>query len=441
LRCREARSLRRGRIDASGQETPQQRYYREYAGGEDGARYRSTLASRISAPSAICSATLFGERRRHARGPRGARFSMRGSDSQYRLDVDFLDAVNGTKTRITLPDGGHARRHHPARRYRRAGASAEGKGNPGIGEGEPGDALIEIHVRPNPVFKREGNDIVVEVPITFDEAVLGGKIEVPTIGGRVFATVPPGSNTGQTLRLKGRGIKTKGSAGDQLVKLSVVLPDRIDDDLKRFAETWREAHRYDPRRKLEGAGLMLSERDLVASVQHLTVTRLRVWVKQGLIKPADQTAQASPKPISRGPRSICNLEDQLGFAEEDVPVLLNLIDQIHGLRSELLCLLGALDDLPPDVRATVKMRIESRRGGTAGMKWRRSPAFPARRGRLHLSQRFAMGRTSAGRHRDRSRQLLFLCAVHHAIIVSLVLPLPLAVPPLALGCTSDFARP
>jgi DnaJ-class molecular chaperone len=176
---------------------------------------------------------------------------MRGSDAQYRLDIDFLDAVNGTKTRTTLPDGGTLDVTIPPGVADGQVLRLRGKGNPGIGEGEPGDALIEIHVRPHPVFKREGNDIVLEVPITFDEAVLGGKIEVPTIGGRVFATVPPGSNTGQTLRLKGRGIKTKGSAGDQLVKLSIILPDRIDDDLKRFAETWREAHRYDPRRKLK----------------------------------------------------------------------------------------------------------------------------------------------------------------------------------------------
>jgi DnaJ-class molecular chaperone len=240
----------RGEIDASGQETPQQRYYREYAGGEDGARYRSTAGFEDIGAFSDLFGDLFGERG-GMRGGRGARFSMRGSDAQYRLDVDFLDAVNGTKTRITLPDGGTLDITIPPGVADGQVLRLRGKGNPGIGEGEPGDALIEIHVRPHPVFKREGNDIVVEVPITFDEAVLGGKIEVPTIGGRVFATVPPGSNTGQTLRLKGRGIKTKGSAGDQLVKLSIILPDRIDDDLKRFAETWREAHRYDPRRKLK----------------------------------------------------------------------------------------------------------------------------------------------------------------------------------------------
>jgi DnaJ-class molecular chaperone len=240
----------RGEIDASGQETPQQRYYREYAGGEDGARYRSTAGFEDIGAFSDLFGDLFGERG-GMRGGRGARFSIRGSDAQYRLDVDFLDAVNGTKTRITLPDGGTLDVTIPPGVADGQVLRLRGKGNPGIGEGEPGDALIEIHVRPHPVFKREGNDIVLEVPITFDEAVLGGKIEVPTIGGRVFATVPPGSNTGQTLRLKGRGIKTKGSAGDQLVKLSIILPDRIDDDLKRFAETWREAHRYDPRRKLK----------------------------------------------------------------------------------------------------------------------------------------------------------------------------------------------
>ncbi len=108
---------------------------------------------------------------------------------------------------------------------------------------------------------------------------------------------------------------------------------------------------------------MLSEWDVVARIQRLTVTRLRVWVKQGLIKPADRAAQSFSEADLARAALICNLEDQLGFAEEDVPVLLNLIDQIHGLRSELMGLLDALEELPPDMRATVRTRIESRRGG------------------------------------------------------------------------------
>ncbi len=108
---------------------------------------------------------------------------------------------------------------------------------------------------------------------------------------------------------------------------------------------------------------MLSEQDVVARVQHLTVTRLRVWVRQGFIKPADETAQSFSEADLARAALISNLEDELGFSEEDVPVLLNLIDQIHGLRSELFGLLQALDELPPDVRTTVKMRIEQRRRG------------------------------------------------------------------------------
>jgi chaperone modulatory protein CbpM len=106
---------------------------------------------------------------------------------------------------------------------------------------------------------------------------------------------------------------------------------------------------------------MLSEREVVARVRHLTVTRLRVWVQQGWIRPADAPTQGfSEADIARA-ALICDLEDQLGFTEEDVPVLLNLIDQIHGLRSELKGLLDVLDDMPEDVRATVRLRIATRK--------------------------------------------------------------------------------
>jgi chaperone modulatory protein CbpM len=108
---------------------------------------------------------------------------------------------------------------------------------------------------------------------------------------------------------------------------------------------------------------MLTERDVAQRVQHLTVTRLRVWVAQGWIKPQDEAAPSFSEADLARAALICNLEDQLGFAEEDVPVLLNLIDQIHGLRAELQGLLDALEDLPPDVRATVRMRIIGRREG------------------------------------------------------------------------------
>jgi len=108
---------------------------------------------------------------------------------------------------------------------------------------------------------------------------------------------------------------------------------------------------------------MLTERDLIARVHRLTLTRLRVWVEQGWIKPEDRVAQGYSEADLARAALICNLEDELGFSEEDVPVLLNLIDQIHGLRAELKSLVEALEDLPPDLRATVRMRITQKRGG------------------------------------------------------------------------------
>jgi len=238
----------RGEIDASGHERPEARYYREYAGGPEGARYHSSSGYEDMGAFSDLFGDMFGGGMRGGRGPGGAQFSMRGQDAQYHLDISFLDSVNGTKQRITLPDGGTLDVTIPPGVSEGQVLRLKGKGMPGLGEGPPGDALVEIGVRPHPVFQREGNDIVVVVPIGFDEAILGGKVEVPTIGGRVAVMVPPGSNSGQTLRLKGRGVKGKG---DQLVKLTVMMPETIDDDLKRFAEDWRKDHAYDPRRKLK----------------------------------------------------------------------------------------------------------------------------------------------------------------------------------------------
>jgi DnaJ-class molecular chaperone len=237
----------RGEIDAFGQERPQQQYYRDFAGGPEGARYHTSAGFEDMGEFSDLFGDLFGRGR--ARG--GQRFAMRGQDAQYRLGIDFLEAVNGAKKRITLPDGNTLDVTIPAGASDGLVMRLKGKGMPGMGGAEPGDALVEVSVAPHPVFTREGNDIVVELPITFDEAVLGGKVEVPTTTGRVAVTIPAGANSGQILRLKGKGVKAKGGTGDQLVKLSVVLPDSVDDDLKALAEAWRAKHSFDPRRKLK----------------------------------------------------------------------------------------------------------------------------------------------------------------------------------------------
>ena len=125
-----------------------------------------------------------------------------------------------------------------------------GKGEPGYGNGPAGDALVTVSVLPHPVFHREGDDIHISLPITIDEAVLGGKVPAPTIDGGVNVTVPPGTSSGKTLRLRGKGVKKRGSTdrGDQLIELTITMPDTIDADLKQSMESWRENHRYDPRK-------------------------------------------------------------------------------------------------------------------------------------------------------------------------------------------------
>lgn len=237
----------RGEIDASGQERPQHHFYREYAGGADGARYSSSAGFEDLGD---IFGDLFGSRGGGFRQARGGGFAMRGADAHYRLEVDFLDAANGAKKRITLPDGGTLDVSIPAGVRDGQTLRLKGKGSPGTGGAGPGDALVEITVKPHPVFKREGLDIIVELPISLDEAVLGGKVSVPTIGGTVSMSIPAGSNTDQTLRMKGRGIKTKARTGDQLVRLAIMLPEMIDPELKEFVERWRETHSYDPRRTL-----------------------------------------------------------------------------------------------------------------------------------------------------------------------------------------------
>lgn len=239
----------RGEIDAAGAERPQQRYYREYADAGGARRYHSTAGFEDLGDASDLFADLFG-RSRAGGGARSAK--MRGQDAQYRLEVDFLEAVRGAKRRITLPDGNSLDLTVPEGVADGHVLRLKGKGGPGLGGSPPGDALIELSVRPHPLFSRQGDDIVVELPITVDEAVLGGKIEAPTVSGRVALTIPKGSSSGQTLRLRGKGVKRRDGKthGDQLVRLRVVMPPTIDGELEEFMQKWRERHRYDPRADL-----------------------------------------------------------------------------------------------------------------------------------------------------------------------------------------------
>jgi DnaJ-class molecular chaperone len=230
----------RGEIDATGAERPQHRFYRDFA--DSGSQYTSDAGFADFAADDILS-QIFG---REGRG----NIRMRGSDVHYRLDLDFLDAINGGKRQITLPDGSVLDVNIPAGTHDGRVLRLRGKGRPGIGGGPSGDALVEIEVRPHRIFTRKGDDIHVDLPISLSEAVLGGKVKVPTPTGSVTMTVPKWSNTGTVLRLKGKGVpRVDGSKGDEFVALKVMLPEKPDPELEKFVAQWRGA--YTPRQAME----------------------------------------------------------------------------------------------------------------------------------------------------------------------------------------------
>ncbi|MHC9236763.1 DnaJ C-terminal domain-containing protein [Pseudooceanicola sp. 502str34] len=241
----------RGEIDASGQERPPERtFYRDFAEQPDNPYRQGPRYEGFGDEQDIFAEFL----RRHG-GREGASFRShayraRGEDAHYALEVPFLDAANGGSMRITLPGGGGLEVKIPRGVHEGQTLRLRGKGGPGHGGGDPGDAYVTLSIRPHPVFTREGDDIVISLPITLYEAVLGAKIEAPTIAGPVKVTVPRGTSSGRILRLKGRGIAAAGRpAGDQRIELRIALPGEVDDDLARFMEAWRDGHAYDPRKE------------------------------------------------------------------------------------------------------------------------------------------------------------------------------------------------
>lgn len=232
-----------GEIDAAGQERPERRFYREYAEAPE-ASYRSARGYEDIDLSGVFD-DLFGARSR-SRGGEG--FAMRGQDLQFSLEISFLDAIYGAVKQVALPGGGPLEVTIPQGVADGQTLRLRGKGAPGMGSGAPGDALVTISVAPHPLFRREGDDIEIELPIALDEAVLGGKVEAPTIDGPVKLTIPKGASSGQVLRLRGRGVKRGEARGDQRVTLKIVAPPVVDAELEAFFRRWRESHAYDPRK-------------------------------------------------------------------------------------------------------------------------------------------------------------------------------------------------
>jgi DnaJ-class molecular chaperone len=236
----------RGEIDANGE--PRRGYQRAQAGGAGpfGGRAGGARQGEEFGFGDIFS-DLFGGARA---GGWGEADATRGRDVRYTLEIDFLEAATGAKKRVTMPDGGVLDLTVPQGVSDGQVLRLKGKGSPSARGSDAGDALVEIKVKPHPQFSRAGDDIALELPITIDEAVLGAKVEVPTVSGRVQLTIPKGASSGRVFRLKGKGVhnSTTGSTGDQLVTVRIVLPQTIDDKLAYFMSEWRQSHRYDPRK-------------------------------------------------------------------------------------------------------------------------------------------------------------------------------------------------
>ncbi len=240
----------RGEIDARGD--PRHAGFRQYArGARAGAGAGAGPGGFDEFGFSDIFSDIFGGVGRGAAGGARTNFTSKGQDVRYTLEVDFLEAALGATKRVTLPGGGMLDLNVPAAVTDGQVLRLKGKGQRGVGGAEAGDALVEVRVRPHPQFKREDDDILLEVPITIDEAVLGAKVEVPTISGRVQLSIPKGTSSGRVFRLKGKGVKSAGRAepGDQLVSVKIVLPENIDDTLAYFFSEWRQKNRYDPGRK------------------------------------------------------------------------------------------------------------------------------------------------------------------------------------------------
>lgn len=236
----------RGEIDMDGNPQYQrnQQTYRDFADGPQGQRYHSGAAEDFSQEDIE---KIFGSFFNEGAGSRQAGFKTQTRDTHYVIEVGLLEAVNGAKKRVTMPDGKVLDISIPIGMEDGKKLRLKGKGTPASVKSPAGDAYIELHIKPHSFFSRKGNDITVEVPIGIHESILGRKVKIPTIHGKVEMSIPKGASTGTKLRLKNKGIK----GGDQFVHLKLVMPKVIDSDLEELIEKWTKTHEYNPRKNNE----------------------------------------------------------------------------------------------------------------------------------------------------------------------------------------------
>lgn len=199
---------------------------------------------------------IFADLFRAQRGGQGGgarpRGPAKGEDVQGTVTIGLVEAINGCKSRVTLSNGRTLEVSIPAGIEDGKQIRLRGQGNPGPMGSQLGDALVTVKIAKHPYFRIEGRDIRLDLPITLYEAVLGGAVQVPTLSGAVEMTLPPGTNGGRTLRLRGKGLPAAGgqAAGDLFVTLRIVLPEKTDGELEALMRKWQSTSPYDPRKDM-----------------------------------------------------------------------------------------------------------------------------------------------------------------------------------------------
>jgi DnaJ-class molecular chaperone len=240
-----------GELDESGSPSAGPRggpfYHETQRGG--GARYRSAFGAEHGMDDDFLSHLFEQMGRQHEN------FDIRGQDVLYQMEVDFKDAALGAEREITLPNGKKLLVKIPAGVETGTKLRMAGQGEPGHGKAHAGDAYIQLQVRPSETFKREGSNVEIELPISLSEAILGAEVKVPTIDGNILLKIPPQSNSGQKLRVPGKGVTILKSSkrGDQIVTLKIVIPPRIDQEFKNAVKSWSERQSFNPRESRGGS--------------------------------------------------------------------------------------------------------------------------------------------------------------------------------------------
>jgi DnaJ-class molecular chaperone len=174
----------------------------------------------------------------------------RGEDISAELTITLPEAVNGAAKRLRLPTGKEVDVKIPPNLTDGQTIRLKGQGLSGP-DGTNGDLLIKVSLAPHPIFKVDGVDLRIDLPLALHEAVLGGKVRVPTLDGAVELTIPPNTSSGRTFRLKGKGMASKQGKGDLFATVLIILPDRGDPEFEELMREWRDSKPYNPRKDME----------------------------------------------------------------------------------------------------------------------------------------------------------------------------------------------